>query len=259
MIDPAELHFFLRYSHIGVGTFALLVFWVTVFSKKGSRFHIRCGRVFLFCGYWVVATAAISCIWAFITPISFQTMHGAKPEVAAQYVDDLQFLFSILGFLAANVFAGLRMGVRLVQTKEAPEQLATYGLRTAVVVSGVLGVALILFGLWHIRFAGLWSRYLVCIALGLLGVAECRSSLKFLATPRPTPMAWLYKHMECMLGCGIGFHTAFLVFGASRLIPAEWLAGPWRLLPWLIPAMIGIPAISIWQKHYRRKFGEIDD
>ena len=150
------------------------------------------------------------------------------------------------------------MGVRVVHTKRNPELLATWGLRTLIALGGVAGAALFAFGLWHMRTAGVGSRYMVCVFVGVLGVLDSMGGFRFLANPRPTPMAWWYKHMECMLACGIGFHTAFLVFGAGRLIPLEWLPGAMRLVPWILPTAIGVPAIVIWVRHYRRKFGELD-
>ena len=59
--------------------------------------------------------------------------------------------------------------------------------------------------------------------------------------------------MGSMLGCGIAFHTAFIVFGAQRLWAYE-LAGPLAVVPWLLPTVIGIPAIVIRTGYYRRKF-----
>ena len=56
-----------------------------------------------------------------------------------------------------------------------------------------------------------------------------------------------------MLGGGIAFHTAFAVFGAQRLWAYE-LAGPLAVVPWLLPTAVGIPAIIVWTRYYRRKF-----
>ena len=50
----------------------------------------------------------------------------------------------------------------------------------------------------------------------------------------------------------IAFHTAFAVFGASRLLDYS-LNGPLAFLPWVLPAAIGLPAIHFWTRHYRRK------
>ena len=168
MPDLATLHSLWRYSHIAIGCLGLIVFWIPVFAKKGSPLHIRCGRLFVYCGYWVVATALLSCTFVFVAPITFQTMRGGTAEEAARYVDDLQFLFGILGFLAINVLGGLRMGVRVVQTKQNPELLATGGLRTLIALGGVAGAALFAFGVWHMRTAGVGSRYMVCVVVGVL-------------------------------------------------------------------------------------------
>jgi hypothetical protein len=91
--------------------------------------------------------------------------------------------------------------------------------------------------------------------LGLLGVHSAWTELRYIFQPRPTPMAWFYKHMENMLGVGIGFHTAFLVFGAFRFLPFR-LEGGWQLVPWLLPSLIGIPATHWWIHTYKRRFGE---
>jgi len=58
-----------------------------------------------------------------------------------------------------------------------------------------------------------------------------------------------------MLGGGIAFHTAFLVIGAGRLLGAQ-LSGFVAVVPWVLPALIGIPATAIWVGYYRRRFNE---
>ena len=69
-------------------------------------------------------------------------------------------------------------------------------------------------------------------------------------------MAWWYKHMEAMIGNGVAFHTAFLVFGARGVIGGV-LEGPLALLPWVLPTAIAIPALHFWIRSYKRKFGEL--
>ena len=70
-------------------------------------------------------------------------------------------------------------------------------------------------------------------------------------------MAWWYKHMENMIGIGIGFHTAFLVLGLNRMLNVQ-LRGPWQIIPWLLPAAVGLPAAVLWTRYYKRKFGELE-
>ena len=73
---------------------------------------------------------------------------------------------------------------------------------------------------------------------------------------RTSPRAWLYEHLGSMLGAGIAFHTAFAVFGSAQLFDLG-LSGWTAVVPWVAPAAIGIPAIFLWTRHYRRKFGDL--
>ena len=60
-------------------------------------------------------------------------------------------------------------------------------------------------------------------------------------------MGWSYSHIDDRRR---SFHTAFIVFGAQRL----WAFGPWAVVPWILPTVVGIPAIVISRRHYQRKF-----
>lgn len=45
------------------------------------------------------------------------------------------------------------------------------------------------------------------------------------------------------------------VFGSTRLFDIG-LTGWVAIIPWVAPAAIGIPAIFIWTRQYRLKFGD---
>ena len=97
------------------------------------------------------------------------------------------------------------------------------------------------------------------VGIGLLSLQNFRENRRFLADPRPTPMAWWYKHMECMLVAGIAFHTAFLVFGARSLFGGSLIEGSWSFLPWVLPTAVGLPAVHFWTRFYKKKFGELPE
>jgi hypothetical protein len=181
------------------------------------------------------------------------------PEAAArQNAGNVRFLFFILWYLSSAVLVGVQMGVRVLRTKNDPAKLETLPLRWNLNLLGLIALSLGLFGLYNSATADSGSRYIICVVIGFLGIADYRESLRFLKNPRPTPRAWWYKHMECMIGCGIGFHTAFLVFGFSRLVPAAALPGGWALLPWIAPTAIGVPLMLAWIRYYKRRFGELE-
>jgi hypothetical protein len=240
-------HEILRWLHVIPGFLGLAVMWIPLVAAKGGRVHLAAGRVFVVCAWIVGVSALVSCAWGMIDPAAFARFEGAPPETVERLSRMYRFLLSFLGFLAASLLSATYLGVRVIRTRRQPEQLDALVLVTAL-------------GLW--AFAATrtlttgfeWSL-MVHIVLGGLGIMGAWDDWKFLKNPRPTPMAWWYKHMECMLGCCIGFVTAFLVFGANRFT-RDYLTGPWQFLPWILPAAIGLPLTYAWIGYYRRRFGD---
>ncbi len=262
------LHRAMRYSHIAGGFLGLALFWIPVCAAKGSRLHVRCGRAFTCVAYYVATTALIASVWCLVHPPSFlgSQWHSLSDTAVPYVAEQLRFLFSILGFLALGVLSGTVYGVRAVRTRHDHARLGSPWLLGLLAAFAVWSLGLLLFGVVNLGmiYGGKhWlpvdaaGRYWIPVALGVFGVLGVKGDFAYIKKPRPTPMAWWYKHMENMLGVGIGFHTAFLVFGAARLLPLE-LSGIWQLVPWLLPAAIGIPATHFWIRHYQRKFGEHD-
>jgi hypothetical protein len=149
-----------------------------------------------------------------------------KPQ--AQIEGDIRFFSSILLFLALVRLRSVHVGRRLIKTRSNPDALANLPLKALMLVTGTVAVGLALFGAIHVPSAELSSRYLISVFLGLLGVADVRRDWRFLANPRPTPMAWWYYHMGCMLGVGIAFHNAFIVFGAHSGLLWSCSVASWR-------------------------------
>jgi hypothetical protein len=68
-------------------------------------------------------------------------------------------------------------------------------------------------------------------------------------------MHWWYEHLGSMIGTGIAGYTAFLVFGAARLLPSVARSQLYTLF-WVLPTLIGVPAIFMTVAYYQRKFNE---
>ena len=77
--------------------------------------------------------------------------------------------------------------------------------------------------------------------------------LNFMKRGEAEHMGWFYSHMGSMIGGGIAFHTAFAVFGAQRLFEYS-IEGPLAVVPWILPALIGLPAIVLARRYYQRRF-----
>jgi hypothetical protein len=251
VITADSLHLVLRYIHIVIGFAGLAAFWVPVFAKKGGRVHLFFGKVFVWCVYGVAASALGSAAWALIDPLSFSGASPQGPEIDARIAWQVRPSMAFLGYLALLTLTGARLGVGIIRHRRQPERLRSVEILGLELILIVGGLGLIVLGL----FVGQPTMTLLLI-FGAVGAWSGFDDLRFVLRPWPSRMAWWYKHMECMLGTGIAFHTAFFVFGGSRLFGLS-ITGPLGIIPWILPTLIGLPAIHSWTQYYRRKFGDL--
>ena len=226
--------------HVATGFVGLAAFWVPVFARKGGRVHVRAGRVYAYCAY-VVTLSAVTASAGRILSYKFQGIGFAdQPGPYCMAI--------FLGYLGVVTFAMVRQALRVVATRRAPERLGTpfhKALGWASIAGSVTIIAVAL---------GMWSdNSPILLGLSPIGLFTGRGMLRLIRNPHADRKGWFYSHLGSMLGSGIAFHTAFLVFGAQRLWAYD-LAGPISFVPWLLPTIIGIPAIVLWTRHYRRKF-----
>ena len=246
------MHDLLRALHISTGFVGLAAFWIPAAVRKGGRLHVAAGRVFAACAYAVALTALGSTSWALLHPSSWAGEPVSLGQVPA---DEIMFL-AILGFLGLLLLHGVETGVRAMRTRRHPDQFAGRRLRLLSPAVPAAGLGLFVFGLFHL-VQGSGGLFLIPVALGAAGIAGYFEDRRLLANPRPTPMAWWYTHMEGMIGSGIAFHTAFLVFGGQRLFGGALMQGTWSFLPWILPSLLGFPALHVWTRYYKRRFGEL--
>jgi hypothetical protein len=219
--------------HVLAGITGLAAFWTPVLTRKGGETHVRVGRIFYNAACVVV-----------LTGLAMAAMIGAAPTPGRPRI-----LAAFLGYLLIITFAPVHHGVRVLETRRNPAQLRTpfhTVLNGAAIVSAFAMVAL--------AFA---VRQPVFAALSPIGILVGRGNLRYARRPHTSHMSWWYEHMRAMLGGGIAFHTAFLVIGAGRLL-AAYLTGWLAIVPWVLPAIVGIPATHLWIGYYRRKFERRD-
>jgi hypothetical protein len=232
-----------RYIHVLFGAIGLAAFWVPVFTRKGAANHVRFGKIFVWSAYVVLGGAAVSLATRFIFMVQNQISPSDQPS---------QFAFLIfLGYLTLVTFVSVRHGITVVLNKRDPAALNTWLNSTmawlAIAASiGIIGYALLISP----------PNMILLLALSPIGLGIGYGNLRYMRSTPPSKRQWMYEHLGAMIGSGIAFHTAFAVFGSSRLFDIGldgWIA----IIPWVAPAAIGIPAITLWTRHYRRKFGEL--
>ncbi len=233
----------LRYVHIGFGFAGLAAFWIPVVARKGGRQHVRFGRIFVRCAYVTLGSAGLAVLYHLGGLLAAGVMPADRPGTFGILV--------FLGYLALVTAINVRYAVGVLRTKRDPALLRTRLNRALGWVAILSSVFLIAYTVYF------WPpNRIVLLALSPVGFGIGSSIIRYLGGRSASPRQWLYEHLGAMLGAGIAFHTAFAVVGAARLFDLSfegWVA----VLPWIAPAAIGIPAITLWTRHYRRKFAEL--
>lgn len=234
---------FSRVIHVVFGTIGLVAFWIPIFTKKGAVNHVRFGKVFVWSAYVVLGAAGIALAARAIEMWQQGRGYAEAPLLVAFMV--------FLGYLTFVTFVIVRHGMQVLRTKRQPASIKTP-------LNTVLAYASIAASGGIILFALLLNpaNKILLFALSPIGVGTGYGMLKYMGGAQQSPRSWFYEHLGAMLGAGIAFHTAFAVFGITRLFDIG-LTGWVAVIPWIAPTVIGIPAISIWTKHYQRKFGEL--
>jgi hypothetical protein len=233
----------IRWTHVVAGFTGLAAFWVPIVARKGGVNHRRFGKIFKYCAYVVLYAAIVS--------VALHLQDGLSRGVTpADHPAQYGFLF-FLAYLAIVTLVGLRHGMQVLQSKTALPSLNTALNRGFAWLSIVSSVALIGYALYFQP-----SNMIVLLALSPVGFGTGFGILKAIKGKRPEKKAWFYEHMGAMIGTGIAFHTAFAVFGSTRLFDLGF-EGFIAIIPWITPALIGIPGNIIWTNHYKRKFGDL--
>ena len=78
----ATLHQLAFYLHVSIGTLALLVFWIPVFTPKGSLDHRRFGRYFAMAMYAVAGSGLLMASMDLLAPFSSHPLQDGMSAAA---------------------------------------------------------------------------------------------------------------------------------------------------------------------------------
>ncbi len=238
-----SLHEGFRYVHIVGGFIGLFLYWVPILSKKGSPLHKKAGLFWVWLARVVLLTAFLGVLMYIPELLSAGKTPFSHPNSYA--------FIMFLGYLAVVTFVVTVFAVEVLKHKTDVSALASPFIKGLAYLSIVLSV-------WIIFFALVFKpeTMIVLLALSPVGLTTGWGMLKYMSAEHVSKRAWLYEHLGSMIGAGIAFHTAFAVFGMSRMFDIG-LTGALAVLPWILPTVIGIPASIIWRRHYQKKFKEI--
>jgi uncharacterized membrane protein len=207
-------------THIAAGTTALLAGLVPMLGRKGGVWHVRAGRLYVYCMLAVALTAVGLCL---LQPLTLSRLFLTGVAMLSFYLS----------------FSGWRAARRRSASLARPDQL----LAVAALLVGVLMVGT---GLWLQAVLFAFFGGLICLFAGL----DTRQSL----FPRPAEQAepWMLRHLARLGGSYIAAFTAFLVVNTGRVLPADapaWLG----TAVWIVPTLVGSLLIARTVRHYRAR------
>lgn len=210
--------------HIAVGTIALFIGLVPMFSKKGSALHNRTGLVYVWCMIIIAITALLLC--------------GLQPFKMMRV-----FLTGIAVFSFYLCLTGWRATKQKITGPTPADKLLTY-------LTLVVGMAMMGFGAYLLTNG--FSAF--AILFPLFGFATFRNALYDFRSfgKKPEKLHWFYHHIIRMGGSYIATFTAFLVNNVYRALPdnaPSWLG----MLPWIAPGLIGGLIIGRTVRYYKQK------
>ncbi|MDQ3170051.1 MAG: hypothetical protein M3Q55_07945 [Acidobacteriota bacterium] len=223
--------------HLACAFGAAAVFWIPLFAAKGGPIHVGAGRLYVRLIYLTALTGAPLALLMLLSATDTSARHTA----------------AFLGYLLTILVMPVHHGVRVVRARRPGARVGS-PLHTALAVSAIaaglaLGAAAIAWREWP---------FLLMSPIGpLLGVRALNSTrLNF---PGPTNGGnstglnydWREEHIIFMVMSGIAVHTAMLVFGTTRTLHMTF-TGVAAYLPWLLPAVIGLPLLLMRIKQERR-------
>lgn len=222
------------YAHVASGAVGLLSFWIPVASRKGSQRHAAGGRLFARC---MLATGIFAIGMALCTLLAPLETHP-RMEDAALVRGVFGWMMLYLAVLTINLaFYGL------LCLRNRRDHRAN-GVWTNVALQYLLlGLAL------NCALRGALLGQPLMMGISIVGLAAAVTNLRFIRRASPHRIAWLLEHIKGLVGAGISVYTAFLAFGAVRLMP-EIALDP---VLWALPLSVGLTLIFVFQRRVIRQ------
>lgn len=217
-----------RWLHIIAGFAALFLLWVPIFAKKGGKLHNQSGKIYV----WSMGIVSLSAFYMGVYRIYFDS----KPDPEQTAFSWFLIFISLLS--AASSYYGLRVLRYKKRTERHRHPLDLF-------VS-----LLLLFSAIGISLYGFINDFTLITYFPFVGIFVSLTQLAYWFRPPVRRVHWVFEHFSGMFTCCISTVTAFLVFGAPRLLNIE----SQNMLLWFLPTILFVPLMVGFSIHYSRKY-----
>ncbi|TQV70946.1 hypothetical protein FLL45_21710 [Aliikangiella marina] len=239
-------HQALLYLHIIAGAVALVVFWIPVIAKKGSSIHTRFGFYFTSLMYTISLSGLVMSIMVLTDPIAVRLpANEMSPEQLSRYIEINRNSSIFLLMLSLLVLTNVRQSILVLKAKSDRAMLKKPAELSLVLLLGFAGVI--------VGYIGISKGNVLFQIFAGVSILNSIGSLHYIYKPNFQQREWLIAHLGNIIGAGIGAYTAFFAFGGRRFF-AELLPGIWQIVPWIIPAVVGIIATQLLNRKYRKQY-----
>lgn len=221
--------------HLVFAFSATAAFWIAASTPKGGTWHRAAGRWFSRLIYSAAASGAVLALAALIAPASVRAPNPAASaaELAASARQTWQLMWLTL-YVVVIIVSPVQHGLAVIAAAGQPPRLRTWPHLTLCLLA-MLGSAVLL------PILVVWQQ-VTWLVLAPIGFVVGLRQMAYAARREATPAEWKREHLTSLITAGITLHTTLLVFATSRTL--QWHLQGWQMwLPWVLPALVGLPVI----------------
>ena len=240
------IHTTLLYLHIALGAIALLLFWLPIVARKGSKLHIAAGKAFYTIMLVVAGSGIIMTLIGLADPVGiYINSRQLTPEqIESMMLWRIPFTYFLL-LLSLLTWVTVRHAIGVLRAKTNRSMLRNWRYQGPVFM--MFPVAL------FVGWQGISIAMPLLIIFAVVSLISATTISTYVYRAEIKPRAWIIEHFSAMVGAGIAVYTAFFAAGGRRLL-SQWLPGEWQIVSWLAAPVIGLTILATLSGYYKRKY-----
>ena len=240
------IHTTLLYLHIALGAIALLLFWLPVIARKGSKLHINVGKVFYYIMLIVAGSGVLMTLIGLADPVGIYINSRQLPpeQIDRMMLWRIPFTYFLL-LLSILTWVTVRHAIGALRAKADRSLLRNWTYQGPVFL--LFPVAL------FVGWQGMSINMPLLLIFAVVSLITASTISLYVFKADVKPRAWIIEHFSAMVGAGIAVYTAFFAAGGRRVL-SQWLPGDWQLVSWLAAPVIGLTILVTLTGYYKRKY-----
>lgn len=234
------------YSHVIIGFLALILFWIPVVAKKGSRLHNQVGQWFVNAIWLVSVSGILMSVIVWWDPLAIRLPgETVSAERATRIIASQRMSSEFLLMLSLLVLVSVKQATLVLKARADRSQLRKW--HHMIWVLALLLMALV------VGTKGILHGQILLMIFGPIGLSASFGALRYIYKSELCPREWIIEHFTNIIGCGIGVYTAFFAFGGRQYL-SELLPGMLQIIPWVLPGVLGTIAIALYKPKYTKLY-----